>query len=183
MKDVQRLYNLSSYRLDYIASNFIKWSITNINILENKNVELYCDNINDINVKDYIHIEIIIIDKDDNLLNISLTEYKLCWSYKLKIILHQKIFLHLIKVCQKIEQKLLNNVLINKLEVITKNIEISNVCFVHLSYLFIRGQGIKIFSLCLKEYNTHGYLFSVLIENKSDCKKCKKKNAECYEGI
>ena len=241
MKDVQRSYNLSSYRLDYVASNFIKGNITNINKLENKNVELYCDNVNDINIQDYIHIEIfkgvvadeigskylvtdidninnkiIIIDKDDNLLNISLTEYKLCWSQAKDDITPKDIFASykgsskdrakIAKYC--IKDCVLVNVLINKLEVIAKNIEMANVCFVPLSYLFVRGQGIKIFSLCLKEYNTHGYLFPVLIENKSkcvtaECNKCKKeyinlyqcpecsqdteqeefkKEAECYEG-
>ena len=241
MKDVQRSYNLSSYRLDYVASNFIKGNITNINKLENKNVELYCDNVNDINIQDYIHIEIfkgvvadeigskylvtdidninnkiIIIDKDDNLLNISLTEYKLCWSQAKDDITPKDIFASykgsskdrakIAKYC--IKDCVLVNVLINKLEVIAKNIEMANVCFVPLSYLFVRGQGIKIFSLCLKEYNTHGYLFPVLIENKSKCittgcKTCKKeyinlyqcpecsqdteqeefkKEAECYEG-
>ena len=42
------------------------------------------------------------------------------------------------------------NKLINKLQVITNNIGMSNVCIVPFSYLFIRGQGIKIFSLVAK---------------------------------
>ena len=54
------------------------------------------------------------------------------------------------------------NLLVNKLEVVTKNIEMSNVCFVPLSFLFIRGQGIKLFSLCMKVYREEGYVFPVL---------------------
>ena len=54
------------------------------------------------------------------------------------------------------------NLLVNKLEVVTKNIEMSNVCFVPLSYLFSRGQGIKLFSLCLKEFRENGYIFPVV---------------------
>jgi len=54
------------------------------------------------------------------------------------------------------------NLLVNKLEVVTKNIEMSNVCFVPLSFLFIRGQGIKLFSLCMKVYREEGYIFPVL---------------------
>ena len=42
------------------------------------------------------------------------------------------------------------NKLINKLQVITNNIGMSNVCIVPFSYLFLRGQGIKIFSLVAK---------------------------------
>jgi len=42
------------------------------------------------------------------------------------------------------------NELINKLQVITNNLGMSNVCVVPFSYLFLRGQGIKIFSLVAK---------------------------------
>lgn len=52
--------------------------------------------------------------------------------------------------------------LINKLEIVTKNIEMSNVCCVPLSFLFTRGQLIKLFSLCLKVYREEGYVFPVL---------------------
>ena len=42
----------------------------------------------------------------------------------------------------------------------------ANVCYVPLSYLFIRGQGVKIFSLCLKEYRKQDYIFPVVKMNK-----------------
>jgi len=45
--------------------------------------------------------------------------------------------------------KLVND-LINRLQVITNNLGMSNVCVVPFSYLFLRGQGIKIFSLVAK---------------------------------
>ena len=51
--------------------------------------------------------------------------------------------------------------LINKLEVVTKNIEMSNVCSVPLSFLFTRGQIIKLFSFCMKVYREEGYVFPV----------------------
>ena len=54
------------------------------------------------------------------------------------------------------------NILINKLEVVSKSIEMANVCYVPLSYLFIRGQGIKLFSLCLKEFREQSYAFPVI---------------------
>ena len=87
------------------------------------------------------------------------------------------------------------NLLMNKLEVITKNIEMANVCSVPLSYLFIRGQGIKIFSLCLKEFREQGYIFPVIkmqkiklciqcnVETKGyTCPKCKSKILEDVES-
>ena len=39
------------------------------------------------------------------------------------------------------------NKLINKLSIISNNIGMANVCIVPLSYIFLRGQGVKIFSL------------------------------------
>ena len=54
------------------------------------------------------------------------------------------------------------NLLVNKLEVVTKNIEMSNVCYVPLSFLFTRGQGIKLFSFCMKVYREEGYIFPVV---------------------
>ena len=54
------------------------------------------------------------------------------------------------------------NLLVNKLETVTKNIEMANVCYVPLSYLFVRGQGIKLFSLCLKDFREAGYIFPVI---------------------
>ena len=40
----------------------------------------------------------------------------------------------------------------------------ANVCFVPLSFLFTRGQGIKGFSLCTKYFQDEGYLFPVLFK-------------------
>jgi DNA polymerase delta subunit 1 len=54
------------------------------------------------------------------------------------------------------------NLLIDKLCVITNNIEMANVCYVPMSFLFTRGQLIKLFSLTLKNYRDAGYLFPVL---------------------
>ena len=43
------------------------------------------------------------------------------------------------------------NHLMMKLEILANNMGMSNVCLVPLSFIFMRGQGIKIFSLVLKE--------------------------------
>lgn len=53
------------------------------------------------------------------------------------------------------------NLLINKLKVMGNNIEMSNVCYVPLSFLFTRGQIIKLFSLCMKVYRENGFVFPV----------------------
>lgn len=53
------------------------------------------------------------------------------------------------------------NHLVMKLEIIANNIGMSNVCLVPLSFIFMRGQGIKIFSLILKQCRDAGYLIPV----------------------
>jgi DNA polymerase elongation subunit (family B) len=69
--------------------------------------------------------------------------------------------------------KLVND-LINKLQVITNNLGMSNVCVVPFSYLFLRGQGIKIFSLVAKFCREENFLIKDLLSDDID------KNS--YEG-
>ena len=52
--------------------------------------------------------------------------------------------------------------LLRKLEVITNNFGMSNVCLVPFSYIFLRGQGIKIFSLVTNECSKEDFLLPVL---------------------
>lgn len=49
------------------------------------------------------------------------------------------------------------NQLINKLEIITNNAGMGNVCYVPLSWLFLRGQGVKIFSLVSRQCRKEGF--------------------------
>jgi DNA polymerase elongation subunit (family B) len=48
--------------------------------------------------------------------------------------------------------------LINKLQVITNNIGMANVCHVPFQYIFLRGQGVKVFSLVAKKCRERDYL-------------------------
>ena len=66
------------------------------------------------------------------------------------------------------------NELINRLQVITNNLGMSNVCVVPFSYLFLRGQGIKIFSLVAKFCREENFLIKDLNDDDID------KNS--YEG-
>jgi len=208
MKDIQKTFNLPSYKLDYVASNFIRGEVLSYNINENDIYELKCKNVNDIFANDYIHLEVIkgfvsddvgekylVIDIKftDNIIIIKGNEHlynelekaklggMIYWSQAKDDVGPKDIFklqkgtpndrAIIAKYCIK-DCKLVN-LLINKLEVITKNIEMSNVCYVPLSYLFIRGQGIKLFSLCLKEFREQKYVFPVIKCNKTfKCKKC-----------
>ena len=212
MKDVQKTYNLDSYRLDYVASYFIRGYIKSYNKLDNNIYELYCDTIQDICKGDYIHIEvtkgfvsdnigkkylvidinnidkiIMILGSDELLSELDLSNnFKINWS-QAKDDLDPKDIFRLYKGSNNdrgivakycIKDCKLVNLLINKLETVTKNIEMSNVCYIPLSFLFTRGQGIKIFSLCSKEYRLQKYVFPVYKVNKLyNCKQC---NTEYY---
>jgi len=200
MKDIQKT-SLPSYKLDYVASKYIRGEIIKYNKLENDIIEFQCKSIQDINVGDYIHIEVIkgfvsdevgekymITDLDikNNTIQVkgnnyliqelesikSDNEFNCCinWSQAKDDVGPKEIFklfrgsaqdrALIAKYC--IKDCRLVSLLINKLEIITKNLEMANVCFVPLSYLFTRGQGIKLFSLCLKEFRKQRYAFPVI---------------------
>lgn len=54
------------------------------------------------------------------------------------------------------------NLLTMKLEILANNIGMANVCSVPLSYIFMRGQGIKIFSLVAKECRNEDFLIPTI---------------------
>lgn len=65
------------------------------------------------------------------------------------------------------------NLLMEKLQIIVNSIGMANVCHVPLSYLFLRGQGVKIFSLVSKKCRERNFLIPVFKKKDSD---------ETYEG-
>jgi DNA polymerase elongation subunit (family B) len=198
MKDVQKTYKLSSYKLDSVSSNFIRGKVNKVTKIKNKNNKviytLECETIDDIFLEDYIHLELVkdfvsdyighkyIVTKLDNEnkiltiesneeIDLNLGEGKIFWSQAKDDVTPKDIFnlwgsgdpdkraivaKYCVKDCRLV------NLLVNKLEVVTKNIEMANVCYVPFSYLFVRGQGIKLFSFCLKEYKDAGYVFPVI---------------------
>jgi len=60
------------------------------------------------------------------------------------------------------------NKLMMKLNILPNNIGMANVCCVPLSFLFLRGQGIKIFSLVAKECRNEGFLIKVVKSDPND---------------
>lgn len=60
------------------------------------------------------------------------------------------------------------NKLVMKLEVIANNMGMANVCTVPLSYIFLRGQGIKIFSLVAKQCLEDGFLIPKMGKKEKD---------------
>lgn len=74
---------------------------------------------------------------------------------------------------------LCNNLMI-KLEILANNIGMSNVCSVPLSYIFFRGQGIKIFSLVAKECREYDFLIPTINSYIKDIDE--EQDDEGYEG-
>jgi DNA polymerase elongation subunit (family B) len=54
------------------------------------------------------------------------------------------------------------NKLVDKLKVLENNIGMGNVCYVPLSFLFMRGQGVKIFSLVARECRLKKHLIPLI---------------------
>lgn len=73
-----------------------------------------------------------------------------------------------------IQDNVLCNKLIMKLSVVPNNLGMANVCSVPFTYLFIRGQGVKLFSLVAKRCRQEGVLVPTIY--KDDV------NPDSYEG-
>jgi DNA polymerase elongation subunit (family B) len=171
MKVVQREYKLDSYKLDNVVKSFI-----NGKILQNTENTVTIDNVTGINKFDYIYcgdIKYMIIDivdytlfLDKNIVGIQPKH----WGLAKDDVSPNEIF-----KCQKgtssdrakiakycVQDCALCNSLIIKLEIIANNCGMANVCFVPLSYIFMRGQGIKIFSLFSKQCKEDKFIIPVL---------------------
>jgi DNA polymerase delta subunit 1 len=73
------------------------------------------------------------------------------------------------------------NKLVMKLEVLANNMGMANVCCVPLPFIFMRGQGIKIFSLVLNQCHKDGFVVPhVVVDNNLDKKK--EDASVSYEG-
>lgn len=190
MKIVQKDYTtLEQYKLDYVASYFIKGNITNYTI-EQSLIKMTVTNINELKEGSYISVftnnsimdeklggKYIIKQLVDNTITIDSNELvdlikecdttnKFFWCLNKDDISPKEIF-DGFKKTSKDRQKIgkyciqdcaLCNRLIEKLKIIVNGIGMANVCNVPLSYLFFRGQGIKIFSLVSKQCRLENYL-------------------------
>jgi DNA polymerase elongation subunit (family B) len=75
------------------------------------------------------------------------------------------------------------NLLIMKLETLANNVGMSNVCNVPLSYIFLRGQGIKIFSLVAKQCRQDDFLIPEISKyNITDEEDTNADDEDGYEG-
>ena len=187
MKVVMRDYKLESFKLDKVAENFLQGKVLNI---EGNKLEL--DNVKDIIIDGYIKLidsedelvedgnkfKIVEIDKKYVILDRipSTSDKKLVWTMAKDDVSPNDIFRLqkgsssdrkiIAQYC--IQDCALVNKLIARLCVIINSVGMSNVCSVPLSYLFLRGQGIKIHSLVAKECRKMNYLIPVVRKNNDE---------------
>lgn len=185
MKVVQRDHNLDSYKLDNVASHFIQGKVKKVvgsNVLELDSIGGIYPNAyiklksksesvdNKYYVQDIIYEKKQIILKDHFTDEILEKDPPISWGLAKDDVTPNEIF-----QCQKgtsadrakiakycVQDSALCNLIIIKLEIVANNIGMSNVCCVPLSYIFMRGQGVKIFSLVSKQCREDGILIPVL---------------------
>ena len=181
-------FNLSSYKLDDVAGEFIGDEIVKTNEItksRKKYTELYSKNLVGLNVDDFIHIEmcgfttdyvengkkfkVLNIEErieDDNKYKIitvdghyDFEDKKLKWGMAKDDVTPQDIFrltngsssdrAIVAKYC--IQDCNLVHHLMNKIDVVTGYVEMSSICSVPISFLVLRGQGIKLTSYVAKK--------------------------------
>mgnify|MGYP006075627917 CR=1 FL=1 len=192
LKIVQKDFNLVSYKLDNVAETFINDKITHIDgnkLTVNGIINLAKHNYITINYgKDSKYknkkFKVLDIDYETNIIQLeedidmTILKQNPKWTLAKDDVSPQDIFrlqdgsdddrktvaVYCIQDCA------LCITLIEKLKLITNNIGMANVCYVPISFLFLRGQGIKIFSLVAKECRDAGYLIPVIKHKNEECK-------------
>lgn len=177
MKSTQRDHKLDSYKLDHVSSIFMKGAILKIE----ENV-LTVDQLTGIATQDYIKlgngmkVMVTAIDAASKRVTIdgpsisTLSKSDMTWGLAKDDITPQQIF-----ECQKgssddraliakycIQDCQLCIYLMLKLQILANNFGMANVCTVPLSYIFQRGQSVKIFSLVSKQAAADGFLIPTI---------------------
>ena len=205
----RRDFNLSSYKLDDVAGQFISDDVKKIDYTDEGNTRLFSSNLAGLNVGDFIHIEITGFSADyynngqkfkvlnieksvENKYNVITIQGKhsiqenagekyIKWGMAKDDVSPQDIFrlskgssadrAIVAKYC--IQDCNLVHHLMNKIDVITGYIEMSRICSVPISYLVLRGQGIKLTSYVAKKCREKNTLMPDLE---------KEKGGDGYEG-
>ena len=193
MKEVQRGHNLDTYKLDYVAQHFINGKIKDIKYLKEQNkYQLKVDNPTGIQNGIYIRIgeEKYIVENinyDTNTIIIDGIYSDIDgdkWGLAKDDVSPQDIFecmrgsdddrAKVARYC--IQDCALCNYLMIKLEIVANNIGMSNVCSIPFSYIFLRGQSVKIFSLIAKYCKENNFLIPYQ-DKKWKCEVCNFNNS------
>jgi DNA polymerase elongation subunit (family B) len=199
----RREENLSSYKLDYVAGHFIGDIVKSIELNENKTTTISASNLTGLTLGSYIHIELIghsseYYNNGEKFkvkeihhkmfviighlhIDMTATEYKIRWCLAKDDVTPKDIFRLtngssadrsiIAKYC--IQDCNLLHYLMNKVDVWTGISEMSNICSVPVSFIILRGQGIKLTSYVAKKCREKNTLIPVIEKVEDD---------EGYEG-
>lgn len=196
MKVVQRDFHLDSYKLDSVASYFFRDVVTTIEHSNNTTIlkTIGTKGLKDGNyiiiqhndgVTNYDHMNgkkfrIASITSDtitiDSLVDLDILTFKnkIYWCLvkddvkpkEIKEKFNGTIDDRTELVKYNIQDSELCNKLTAKLQVVTNNVSMAIVCHVPLTYLFMRGQGVKIFSLVSRKCRERNHLVPLVIVKK-----------------
>lgn len=209
LKVIQRDFKLPSYKLDNVISEFIRGQINDIQMTNTTKIItkgtygltigryikiFYNDGLSDSSYKDGKKFKVIGLGKeyieikeklDGDILD---KKNKVYWCQAKDDLKPYELFEKqkgssndrkiIAEYC--IQDCVLCNILVAKLQILTNNIGMANVCHVPLSYIFLRGQGIKIFSLVSKKCSEKNHLIPVLRKKNTEKKDDEEDNG--YEG-
>lgn len=200
-KVIQRDHNLDSYKLDGVSSTFIRGSVRGVTLTGSGDSEIKTDNtiglrpgnfVQFILVKGYDEDRLqdgkkfeISAVTDDTIQVTGVVEipegFRASWCLGKDDVSAQDIFRFqglgshersiVAKYC--VMDVILCLELMNKLQILTNNIGMANVCSTPLSWIFTRGQGVKILSLVAKRCRLQRYFLPFLYPDPFE---------ESYEG-
>jgi DNA polymerase elongation subunit (family B) len=194
----RREETLTSYKLDYVASHFIGDYVTSIDTTDNHTTSvIHSKNLTGLLVGSYVHFEeighstdyyeggnkfnVVEINKEDKTFTIDacispdMTK-KVRWGLAKDDVTPKDIFTMangsskdrsvIAKYC--IQDCNLVHYLMNKADILTGMIEMSKICSVPISFLVLRGQGIKLTSYVAKKCREKGTLMPVIEKSSSE---------------
>jgi DNA polymerase elongation subunit (family B) len=198
----RREANLTSYKLDYVAGNFIGDFVKSLNY-DGNDTEIITSNMTGLLVGSYIHFEeighsvdyydngekymVIFVDKQNNKFKINKSVYpdiknkKVRWCLAKDDVTPKDIFRmtngtaddRAVIAKYCIQDCNLVHYLFNKSDVLTGFIEMAKICSVPINFLVMRGQGIKLTSYIAKKCREKRTLMPVIEKGSMD---------EGYEG-
>jgi len=193
----RREFNLESYKLDYVGGNFIGDSIKDYEVGE-KTTTFITKNLSGLQLENFINFQeighsvdyyqdgkkfkVINVNKKENKITvdgkITLNKTKMMkWCLAKDDVTPQDIFrltntgkpddkAIIAKYC--VQDCNLVHYLFNKIDVLTGMIEMGNICSVPLSFIIMRGQGIKLLSFLSKQCRRMNVLMPDLDKTKGN---------------
>ena len=197
---MRKEFILPSYKLDYVSGYLISDSVKSYENQENDTCIIYTKNMKGISLNCFVHFEIIshsndyyengkkfkVIDINDNNFIIegqlyNLENKKVNWTLAKDDVTPQDIFRmtnegpnekgiiakYCIQDCNLVHQ------IFQKIDIMTTYIEMSKICSVPISFLMMRGQGIKLTSYIAKKCREKDTLMPLISKGKM---------SDMYEG-